>query len=103
MHPLYGAQTVPYVKMRVYAVLCTVLRLDDAEPRSTAGHLFPSQCPCGMILLTLYLMAWDLRVSRVFLTIGWYCGAGVFGLTVCRLLSHSLAPPTSFNKNNNNK
>ena len=35
-----------------------------AEPRSTAGVLFPSRCPCGMILLTSYSMVWDWRVSR---------------------------------------
>ena len=35
-----------------------------AEHRSTAGPLFPSQCPSGMILLTPYSMVWDWRVSR---------------------------------------
>ena len=36
-----------------------------AEPRSTAGPLFLSQCPCGTILLILYSMVWDWRrVSR---------------------------------------
>ena len=35
-----------------------------AEPRSAAGLLFPSRCPCGMILLTPYSMVWDWRVSR---------------------------------------
>ena len=35
-----------------------------AEPRSTAGLLFPSQCPSGMILLTPCSMVWDWRVSR---------------------------------------
>ena len=34
-----------------------------AEPHSTAGHLFPSQCLSGMILLTLCLMVWDCQVS----------------------------------------
>ena len=34
-----------------------------AEPRSTAGLLFPSRCPCGMTLLTKYSMVWDWRVS----------------------------------------
>ena len=31
---------------------------------STAGHLFPSQCSSGMILLTPYSMVLDWRVSR---------------------------------------
>ena len=35
-----------------------------AEPRSTAGLLFPSRCPSGTILLTLYSMVWDWLVSR---------------------------------------
>ena len=35
-----------------------------AEPQSTAGLLFPCQYPCGMILLTLYLMVWDWQGSR---------------------------------------
>ena len=37
-----------------------------------------------------------------FLSIGWYCGAGVFGLIECISLSLSLALPTFFNNNNNN-
>ena len=36
-----------------------------------------------------------------FLSIGWYCGAGVFGLIGCIPLSDSLALPTFFNNNNN--
>ena len=35
-----------------------------ADPCSTAGLLFPSRCPSGMILLTPYSMVWDWRVSR---------------------------------------
>ena len=41
-----------------------LLRLPAAEPRSTAGLLFPSQSLSGMIWLTQYLMVWDWRVSR---------------------------------------
>ena len=37
-----------------------------------------------------------------FLSIGWYCGAGVFRLIGCKLLLPSLALPTSFNSNNYN-
>ena len=36
-----------------------------------------------------------------FMSIGWYCGAGVLGLIGCRSLSSGLALPTSFNNNNN--
>ena len=35
-----------------------------AEPRSTAGLLFPPQCPSRTILLTPYSMVWDWLVSR---------------------------------------
>ena len=101
-----------------------------AEPRSRTGLLFPSRCPSGTILLTPYSMVWDWRVSRAgpwqcffidlscsistivfysfpflfFLSIDWYCGAGVFGLIGCISLSLSLnlAMPTFFNNNNNN-
>ena len=37
-----------------------------------------------------------------FLSIGWYCRVGVFGLIGCISLSLSLALPTSFTNNNNN-
>ena len=39
-------------------------RYTYAEPHSTAGLLFPSQCLSGTILLTPYSMVWDWRVSR---------------------------------------
>ena len=38
--------------------------LPTAEPRSTAGLLFPSQYLPGTISLTPYSMVWDWRVSR---------------------------------------
>ena len=104
----------------------TLMHRLAAEPRSRAGLLFSSRCPCGMILLTPYLMVWDWRVSRAepmlfywpkmlylfynlrlfsllfFLSIGWYYGAGVFGLIGCISLSLSLALPTFFHNNNIN-
>ena len=36
-----------------------------------------------------------------FLSIGWYCGAGVFGLIGCISLSLNLSLPTFFNNNSN--
>ena len=42
----------------------TLMHRFAAEPRSTAGILFPSQCASGTILLTPYSMLWDWRVSR---------------------------------------
>ena len=129
MHPLNGALHGQYVPVRVYAVLWshigTLMHRLAAEPRSTAGLLFPSRCPCGMMLLASYSMVWDWRVSRagpmlfywpkmlypfynlllffpsLLLSIGWYCDAGVFGLIGCISLSLSLALPTFFNNNNN--
>ena len=41
-----------------------LLRLPAAEPRSTAGLLFPSQYLSGTIWLTPYSMVWDWRLSR---------------------------------------
>ena len=42
-----------------------LIHIFAAEHRSTAGPLLPSQCSCGMILLTLYSMVWDWRVSTI--------------------------------------
>ena len=47
----------------------TLMRFLVAEPRSTAGLIFPSQCPSGTILLTPHSMVWDCRVSRAGLMI----------------------------------
>ena len=59
---------LPGCQWRLHAVLWshigTLMRLLAVEPRSTAGLLFPSQCPSGTISLTPYLMVWDWRVSR---------------------------------------
>ena len=103
------------------AHICTLMHRLAAEPRSTAGLLLSSRCPSGTILLTPYSMVWDWRVLRAeamlfiylscsvpttsstrfpflfFLSIGWYCGAGVFGLIGCISLSLNLALPTFFN------
>ena len=68
MHPLNGALPEPYVPVRLHAVLWshigTLMHRLAAEPRSTAGLLFLSRCPCGMILLAPYSMVWDWWVSR---------------------------------------
>ena len=42
----------------------TLMHRLAAEPRSTAGFIFPSRCLSGTILLTPYSMVWDWRVSR---------------------------------------
>ena len=48
----------------LWSHISTLMHRLAAEPRSTAGLLFPSQCPSGTILLTPYSMVWDWRVSR---------------------------------------
>ena len=104
----------------------TLMHRLAAEPWITAGLLFSSRCPSGTILLTPYSMVCDWRVSRAgpmllywpkllypyyslllffpfhfFLSIGWYCGAGVSGLIGFISLSLSLSLPTFLNNNNN--
>ena len=66
-HPLNGALPGPYVPVRVTRgalVIGAHMHRLAAEPCSTAGLLFLSRCPSGTILLTLYSMVWDWRVSR---------------------------------------
>ena len=100
-------------------------RLLAAEPRRTAGCLFTCQYLCGTILVTPYSMVWNWRISRArtmpsycpscslpfcpncfpfifFYSMGWYCGAGVFGLIGRQSHSPSLSLPTFSNNNNNN-
>ena len=68
MHSLYGPLPVPYVSVQVtrgaLVHINTLMRFLAAEPLSTAGLSFPSQCVCGTIFLTLYSMVWDWPVSR---------------------------------------
>ena len=83
----------------------TLMHRLAAEPCSTAGLLFPSQgrdSRAGPMLLYWPKLLYP-YYSRLlfFLSIGWYCGAGVFGLIGCTSLSLSLALPTIFNNNNN--
>ena len=64
MHPLNDALHGPYVPVGVTRGVLVAHRYTYAQPRSTAGLLFHSQCPSGTILLTPYSMVWDWRVSR---------------------------------------
>ena len=127
VHPINSALPGPYVPARVTRGALVAHRYTYAPPRCrtllySGTYIFPSRCPFGTILLTLYSMMWDWRVSRAvpillywpkllypyyslllflfFLSIGWYCEAGVFGLIGCISLSLSLALPTFFNNNN---
>ena len=60
MHPLNDA--LPYVPCGLYAVpwshISILMRHLTAEPGSTAGLLFSSQCPSGTILLTRIRWCW---------------------------------------------
>ena len=82
-----------------------IMRLLAAEPRSSTGLLFSFHYLCGTILVTQYSIVWDVRVSRAgpmpfylpscllhfrlilfslsLHSMGWLCGAGVFGLIRC--------------------
>ena len=56
---------------------------------------------CSISIIVFYYFS----LSLLSVYIGWYCGAGVFGLIGCTSLSLSLALPTSFNNsyyNSNN-
>ena len=67
MHPLNDALPGQYMPVQVtHSSLAThqLMRRLAVEPRSTAGLLLPSRCPCGMILLIPYLLVWDWRISR---------------------------------------
>ena len=105
----------------------TLMHSLAAEPCSTVGLLFPFRYPSGTILLAPFSMVWDWRVSRAgpmllywpkllysyyslllsfpfsSFCIGWYCGAGVFGLIGCISLSPSLALLTFLNNYNNKR
>ena len=69
MHPVYGAYLCRMCQCGLHAVLWShigiLLRRLAAEHCISAGLLFPSQCPCGTILLILYSMVCDWRVLRV--------------------------------------
>ena len=100
-----------------------------AGPPSTAGLSFSSQsqCPFGTILQTTYSMVSDSRVSRAgiivfywpkllypyyilllffsflfFLSIGWYCGAGVISKknTHISMISNSVTHLQLYQRNN---
>ena len=101
-----------------------ITSLIGPAPRSIASPLFPSQCLCGTILLTLYSMVWDCRFQEQgpYLFIGLSCsitfslllffpffrsiGIGIAGwifrLIEYKSITPSIALMTFFNNNNNN-
>ena len=128
MHPLHGALPEPYVSVRVTlgAVITHPYTYAHHRCRTSQYHrIFYSHvsisveeswwphiwwCATGRfqeegLCFFIGLTAGPLFVSHSFpflIFLGWYCGADVFGLIGCWLLSLSLAQPTFFNNNNNN-
>ena len=95
MHHFYGALPVPNVPVRLHSALGltigTLMRPLAAEPRNTAGLIFPWQYLCGTILVTTYSVgggAW--RISR----------AGPCAFVLVKLLapflSYAVIPFSSF-------
>ena len=117
MQPLDGALPLPMCQCRLHAVLRSHIGI--LKRILAAESVFPSHA----VSLCNDLADFDRRIPRAgpmffywpkllypilsstifpfffFLSTGWYCGAGVLA---CRLLTPSLALPTSFNNNNNN-
>ena len=107
----------------LWSQICTLMRLLVAEPRRTAGLLFPYQYLCGTILVTPYSIVFDWRISRAGPTPFYWPSCSLnfclllhslsflsfygmilwgWGLRTDRALSDSLAVPTIFNNNNHN-
>ena len=107
MHPLYGALPEPYVPVRVTrsAVPVSISVERSWRPRirwcGTGGFQEQDQCHfIGLAAHAILVSNWF--PFFFFHSKGWCCGAGVFGLLGCWLLSPSLALPTFYNNNNNN-
>ena len=112
VHPLNGALPGPYVPVRLHAVLwlhismlirSRLIRSCSPRIRCCRTGGFQEQGQCFFIGLSCSMptiVSSTIFPFLFFLYIGWYCGAGVFGLIGCTSLSLSLALPTSFNNNN---
>ena len=131
VHPLNGAIPGPYVPARVTGGALVAHRYTYAPPRCRTLQFSRTFIAFSVShwndLATPFSMVWDWRVSRAWpmllywpkllypycslllsfsfsfsvYCIGWYCGAGVFGLIGCISLSPSLVLLTFFNNNNN--
>ena len=65
---------------------------------------FQEQVQCRFVgLVALYFFVFNYFPFLFFSSIGWLCGAGVFGLIRCQSPSPGLALPIFFNNNNNNE
>ena len=76
MHPLNISLHGPYVPVRVTLGALVAHRFAYAPLRCRTSKFrrtfIPSQCPSGTILLTLYSMVWNWRVSRAGLMLFYY-------------------------------
>ena len=64
-------------------------------------HIHQNNIATNQLAITMFAITSTIFPFLFFLTICWYCGAGVFGLIGRISLSLSLALPTYFNNNNN--
>ena len=67
---------------------------------NAVGCLKKRHAPSCIHKMQAILSVYPLFSFLFFLSIGWYCGAGIFGLIGCASLSLSLALPTFLNNNN---
>ena len=88
---------------RTFVILTVSLWNDLADPVFDGVGLagFNSR-PNALYWPKLLYPYYSLLPVLFFLSIGWYCGAGVFQMIGCISLTLSLALPTIFNYNNNN-
>ena len=130
VHPLNGALPLPYVPARVTRGALVAHRYTYAPPRCRTLQYSRTFIPFSVSLwnglanpvfdgvglagfksranASLLALACSIPtmvfypLSFLFLlSLGWYCGAGIFGLIGCISLSPSLALPTFFHNNNN--
>ena len=81
----------------LYKIRCKTMQpLNGARRVSRVGIMLFYWPRCSIPSIIFYSFS-----LLFFLSIGWYCGTGVFGLIGCISLSLSLALPNFFNNNNN--
>ena len=128
VHPRNGALPGPYVPVRITRGALVAHRCAYEPPRCRTSQYSRTFIPILMSLwndlanpvfdgvglagfksranafllakAALSLLSSTLSSFLFFLSIGWYCGAEIFGLIGCISLSLSLALPTILNNNN---
>ena len=110
IHPLCGALPVPYVPVRVTRGALIAHRRTYAPPRCRTSQYCRTfillsaslwnDLVDGLVALSFFVL--NYFPFLFFSSIGWQCGAGVFGLIGCQSPSIGVALPIFFNNNNNN-